>query len=121
MEDIDMTNEEAIRQLLALDEEELYVEIGREFSAKQALPLDPRELAERGKRLFSAQVKKLTSSICENSTIRSMAENNSEDAQIVVEIINLISSLILPVSPITLAALLVKRGVKKCCENYWTE
>lgn len=114
-----MNSDSDIKKLLNLSEEELYTKLGREFAGNQAFPSDTRELVERGRRLFNAQIKRISPLVCENNTIKKMVNDNSEDSHIVMEIVNLIASIALPVAPINLAVLLVKRGVKKCCENYW--
>jgi hypothetical protein len=116
-----MTSESEAQTALSSDDSELLRALGSELTGPQAFPLQPRELAERGTRWLSAQTAYLQQHVCSNSSIRSFAtsKEQSDDITIVVELAKLLAGLILPVNPVTLAALLVKRGLNVLCVTQW--
>lgn len=114
-----MTSDPQIAELVAQSYEELYRQLGLEVTGRQALPLDRRELVERGRRFFEAKRPILENAVCNSKNVKSFAEGKNEAAEIAVEVLKIISSLILPVSPVVLAVLVAKMGIKKFCRNQW--
>jgi hypothetical protein len=115
-----MTPESEAQTALSLDEAELLRSLGAETTGPQAFPLQPRELVERGTRWLKAQTAYLQQHVCSSSDIQSFATGKqNDDVTIVLELAKLLAGLVLPVNPVTLAALLVKRGLNVLCETQW--
>lgn len=115
-----MTQKESeIEQLFKLSEEDLYKYIGNELSAKQAMPFHPDELIDRGKRFFEAQKSKLLQVICTNDKIKQLTLEETDNSKIAVEILNIVSSIILPISLVGIVVLILKKGLKFSCSSYW--
>lgn len=110
-----------ISQLTEKTEDDLYRELAQEMLGRQAIPLDPRELVERGRRLFEAQRPKLESAACESNNIKLFAEDKHDTAEIVIELLKIIYNIILPVSPVIIGVLIAKKGLKTFCNNHWRQ
>jgi len=100
-------------------EQELFQDLGGDLAGTQALPILPAELAERGKRWFISQQVYLEKQICRNDALKKFAQTNSDNSAIAVEVAQILIGLILPVNPVTLAVLLVKKGLKEFCTEQW--
>jgi hypothetical protein len=112
-------DEQQLGQLLALPEDELYRHLAADVLGPQALPMDPRDLLDRGKRIFKAQRLAIQDAVCHNSRLRSFAEGTSDQMAVALEVLNVLASVVLPFSPVTLCALLVKLGLKNFCKADW--
>lgn len=110
-----------IRELTTLSEDELYRRLATEGLARQALPLDPRDLADRGRRMFQIQSVNLRGAICGSVQLRSFVSGNNDLAEIAIEILKIISTVVVKVSPVTLCVLLAKIGIKNLCQSEWSK
>lgn len=108
------------QRLLAASDDELFQLLGTELSGTQALPLSPAELIERGRRWFSAQEDMLRATVCINPRVKALTLENRDDLALAAALADVLASLVLPVTPVTLAALIVRRGLKTFCELHWT-
>jgi hypothetical protein len=115
----DAQDAEQLSRLLGLPEDELYRRLAQDALGPQALPMDPRDLLDRGKRIFTAQRTTVQNAVCHNSRLRSYAEGPSDQVSLAIEVLNVVASLFLPFSPVTLCALLVKMGLKNFCQAEW--
>ena len=106
---------------LNTSENDLLAMLGADLTSKQALPLQPAQLIERGQRWLMAQYSDLQSFVCASDNIKTFALAKNDDAEIVVEIAKLIAGIVLPVNPIIVSVLIVKRGLKSFCESSWSE
>jgi hypothetical protein len=111
---------EQVRVLAGLTEDELLTALGQQLCGDQVVPLDPRDLLERGKRYFESQWPKLEKVVCVQST-RDFCEGKSDAADIAIEVLKLLSSVALPFSPVALAVLVAKKGLKRICAARWQE
>ena len=117
-----MISDAEAHQAILLSDADLLRSLGTELVGPQAFPLLPQELVERATRWLTAQTTYLQTHICGSGRIRSFVETKDEggDVEIVIELAKLLADLLLPVNPVTLAALLAKRGLKGLCETQWS-
>ena len=99
-----------------LEIEELLASIGSDLSVHQALPLNKKQLVEKGRRWFEANLKKFRATIC-NSVAAEHIINASDEATLIASISDLIAGLCVGVSPVTVATILVKLGLKNLCNH----
>lgn len=114
-----LTEVERIRQLVLLSDEEILRKFAAEALGRQAVPLDPRDLLERGKRMFEVQSAKLQSAICGSAQLRTFATGKNDAAEIAIEIMKVISSLVTKVALVPVCVLLAKKGLKNLCQKDW--
>ena len=103
----------------SLAESDLFARLGADLAGPQALPLTPGELAERGRRWLLAQQAFLETQVCSSESIKKFTLETSDNSAIAVELAKLLASLLLPVNPVTLAVLLIKKGLKTLCSPRW--
>lgn len=108
-----MTN--SINNELELSEEELYYKIGLQLARHQkyATPPDRKELIKMAKARIAASLQDISNAICGNDNIRRIAK--SEDTLLASAIADLITGIVTGVAPITVACLIVKRGLHELC------
>jgi len=104
---------------MPLNEDDLLVQLGTDLVGPGAMPLKPSELADRARRWLLAQQEFLEAHICTNESIKQFALATTDDSAIAVELAKLLAGLLLPVNPVTLAVLLIKRGLKSFCSTRW--
>ena len=110
-----------LQNKLSQPEETLLLEIGKELgltSMKMGEP-DDDELLEDAEQWVSQRMSALRIRICEShvgSLIR-IREHKWNDVLLVAAIADLITGLTTGVSPVTVAALLVRRGVSALCDD----
>lgn len=109
-----------VRRHVNYSEEELLAELGAALVGRQALPLQPAELADRARRWLSAQREYLQDVVCNNSQMREFATASNDEVNIAIEVAKLIASAALPVNPVPLAVLLAKKGLKSFCATNWS-
>jgi hypothetical protein len=108
-----------IRDAFSNTDEELYLELGR-GNGPSALPSDPRDLIELGKKAFLTQSKRVRVAVCSNPNVRRLSNKNPDDnVAIAIEVLNVIASLCVSISPIPLAVLLVRKGLRNMCDEQW--
>ena len=103
-----------------MSEKQLWVQIGRELTRGEdhALPLDPRELRDRAKSWFSGIEEELANRIC-TPAVRKFLDGGDTPA-LIAAIADLISAWCIGVSPITVAYLLMRKGLHTFCANKWS-
>ena len=112
---IDVSDDEA-RTLLAQSEQQLLVALGESLTGPQAFAMHPTELVERATRWLTAQKRELQRTVCVHPAAVALRTGN-DDVAIVVELAKLLVGLMLPVNPVTLAVLIVKKTLSKFCES----
>ncbi|NEP77148.1 MAG: hypothetical protein F6K39_02560 [Okeania sp. SIO3B3] len=111
-----------VEDALNLTIEELYEHIGRDTTTKFGGNIglgetDPQEYQNRGLRWLNKHRQNLKKAIC-NSYIAEIAlhkERTRDQALLIAAIADILVSLSLGVSPVVVAALLVKEGVTQLC------
>lgn len=110
-----------IHELLEKSENELYLELSIVSSSNsfEYSLNDLNKAIAKGKEVVSKQINIIKESICSNDYITKLAESKSyEDKVILVSAIaDLIAATVIGISPITVAALLVKQGVPSLCNK----
>jgi hypothetical protein len=104
--------------LVEASEDDLYRLLATDLLGPQAFPMHPTALVERGKRWFSAQRQRLATTLCPNEKLRQMAVESSDEVALVTGVADIIVGMVLPVAPVTLAALIVKVGLTRLCPNW---
>lgn len=114
-EPIDLSDDEA-RNLLAQSEQQLLVALGESLMGPQAFSMHPTELVERATRWLTAQKHELQRTVCVHPAAVALQAGN-DDVAIVIELAKILAGLLLPVNPVALAVLLVKKSLTKFCEG----
>jgi hypothetical protein len=110
-----------LEESLKLDIDELYVALGREAVADSApaLPFRDSKYIDVAKNWFDQNRQRLASAICDAPTIIALRENQRAESQLYLAsaILDLIASVVVGVSPVTVSALLAKEGLERLCGN----
>ena len=105
---------------LSLKDQDLFLELGRSGAGPSALPSDPRDLIDLGKRTFAAQCTRLRGALCSNSQVKHLATETPDDwVAIALEVVKILVALSTHIAPIPLAVLLVRKGLRNLCEVEW--
>ncbi len=107
-------------RLLSLDQEDLYLQLGKELSSEvQFGEVNIEELRNRGKRWMKKQRKQLQKQICKSEIAISVMKGERKWDQLLLTaaIADLIAALVVNVSPVTVAALITKEGLHLFCED----
>lgn len=115
---MDNLRRQEILSNLSLNEEELFQQIGTEFSSSDAFPPSKQDLIKVGKRWWTHNKERLVTSLCSSEVIKTTFDSGDELA-LASAILDLISGLITGVSPITVAVLVMKLGLEKICKQQW--
>lgn len=112
---------QSIEELLRSSEEELLVSIGMEINeGSLALPRRRDWLTRSAKRWLKVREDTLRQAICSSDRVRTLV-HDSQDVLLVTAVADLILSICTGVSPITVAALLVRRGISELCMLVWKD
>ena len=109
-----MPNTNIEKDILQLAEADLYEMIGDEVAGRQVFPLTREELIERGRAWWRAHLDQIRSVVCPHAR-ELIAETDSWSA--LIAIADLLAGIIFHVAPVKVAALVVKAGIRKLCEN----
>jgi hypothetical protein len=103
----------------AMTEEQLLVLLGSELAvSERALRLpSPAELVAKAQLWLQINMQYFQDAICTQTRVRKIVEH--KDGELVAAIADLIASFCVGVSPVTVAYLLVRRGLKSLCKAYW--
>lgn len=114
-----MKKQQDIRGLLEKDFDELYVDIGRELYGSAAFPPPLNQLRQVARVWLQKKRTEIAKVVCLNETIRMLISNQATTDRIVLvtAVSDLIVSIVIGVSPITVGVLLVKEGLKTLCED----
>lgn len=110
-----------IKKLLKLDKNELYARLGHELIGPNNILTNIKENEKLGESWFIRNKEKLKSKVCNNQVVLSAfkLKQNQTELQIALAILDLISNLIIGVSPVTVAVLIVKEGLNSFCKKEW--
>ena len=110
-----------IRELLEKSENELYLELSIVSSSRsfEYSVEDLNKAISKGKEIVSRQMNIIKESICSNDYITKLATSKSyeDKVMLVSAIADLLAATVIAISPITVAALLVKQGVPALCNK----
>lgn len=108
-----------IEKALQLDIEQLYEQIGLDLSSDLGLgEADPKSNRQRGRRWLNKNKELLRKQVCGSQVVRLVSKQDRQWDQMLLTaaVADLIMSLSLGISPVTVAALLVKEGLVQLCE-----
>ena len=117
-----MSTEANIAKLLPLSEDELMVEIGTALLGTPAFPPNRMRLIEAASKWLTIKNDELASTICANERCKQLAKQDLETHEVIILIAavsDAISHLALGIAPVTVAVLLVRRGVHRLCSSRW--
>lgn len=105
--------------MINLNEDDILELIGIDLanSEKNAFPLSKHQLIQKAKTWFYGREKILQETICNNELIIKYIKDN-DTANLITAIADLIVSVTHGVSPITVAHLIVKKGLTIFCEKH---
>lgn len=112
--------QQTVRGLLNKNLDELYVELGRELYGGAAFPSPLGQLGQVARVWLQTKRVEIARVVCPNATVRMLLsdEISTQDRLILVTAVaDLIASVIIEVSPVTVGVLLVKEGLKALCET----
>lgn len=105
--------------LLNLSEEELLANVGKEILGKDGFNIDTPDdkiLYNIGNKWFIEKKKNIQSQICNNDLIMSLSTTDN-NLELFAAIADLIASITINISPFTVSALILKKGLNKYCEE----
>lgn len=116
-------NEIELSTVVTLSEEDLLEKIGSELLSdrKHAAPPGRTHLVERGRKWLQTKYSSLQSTVCGARNVREYVQVESNDQKLILAVAELIISICGVVSPITVATLLVKRGLACLCQDLWSD
>lgn len=112
---------QSLDQLIELEEEDLLEKLGTELVGFQAVPLTAKQLRQLAQNWFRANSQKISDQICTSKKIYSLANGSRKSKELVLAICDLIISIQFGVSPLLVAVLVVKVGLDKICQSYWSD
>lgn len=117
-----MNKHEQISQLLELSTEELLVRIGEDIRGKGASPSSKGQLVMLAKDWLTKKSKEIQEQVCTSDKVRTIANTDKTQGDVVMlisAIADLIASLKIGISPITVAVLIFREGLIQYCKTYW--
>lgn len=114
------SQEDIISRLLEKDLDELYIDIGRELYGSASFPPQLNQLGQVARVWLQAKRVEIARAVCPNKTIQMLISNRpttQDQLVLVTAVADLIASLVIGVSPVTVAVLLVKEGLKTLCDD----
>ena len=99
--------------------DELYILLGEEYIGKSAIDRDKESIKNQGKIAFDSYASLIKSKICNNEKIRKhLLEEGTNMTHLTIAIVDLIASSVIGISPVTIAVICTKMGVKSICTKY---
>ncbi len=117
-----MFDQDRVSELLALDESDLYFQLGISLASTQAFPLPRRDVIARGKRWISTQRRELAALVCPNKTIKAVGMRSLKAHERVIlacEVAEIIAHKLVGTEPVLVAVLLVREGLYQLCGEIW--
>lgn len=111
---------ELIVNQLNMETNNLYLLIGNDLFGSAAFPPNPKKLVSIAEKWMKDKREVLANEICNNKTIitlKSKEDNIENRIMLVTAISDLIASIFIGVSPITVSVLLVKEGLDNICKE----
>jgi hypothetical protein len=105
--------------LMELDEEALLQELGREIVHFLGAPLTPKQLESIAKKWLQGKTEFISEKVCTSDKVYELINNEGYSKELILAICDLIMSIQFGISPLLVAVLIVKGGIKKICEAYW--
>ena len=115
-----MDKKKIIEELINLEIEELYLDIGQELVSDAIKPISNRFLIDVAKRWVSENQQKIKTAICENQRVNDLQEQIEDKEKrilLVTSIADLISGFCTGISPFTVSVIIVKEGLKQFCKE----
>lgn len=110
--------ENTIKDTIRLEDDELLVLIGKEFSLG-ITPLNEDEYKKNGKIWFNSKLSELQDKICNSPQIRSAI--NSEDIMLCMAIVDAIIGAVTGIAAAAVSVLIMRRGLENFCKVHWQE
>lgn len=112
--------EKSLDILMELGEEALLQELGREIVHFQGSPLTSKQLESIAKRWLQGKREFISEKICSSNQIKELVNTEGYSKELILAICDLIISIQFGISPLLVAVLIVKGGLNKICETYWS-
>ena len=109
--------------LVTQSDEELYQELGAALSPSHAFPPSPDRLVQIGRTWLDKKREALAGSLCKDPKLRALAATDpktQENAALVAALADLVATAVAGVPAMTVAVLLVRRGLQELCANSWS-
>lgn len=117
MEESEITLDEALK----LSTEELHLAIGDSLARTMsgAIPSGPKQKRSISSAWMAGMKEALCEKICPNENIRMLFVDNVGERELAAAIIDLISSVVIGISPVLVSCLLVRQGLIHLCKERW--
>jgi hypothetical protein len=115
-----MRNVRTVDTLLAADEEDLFFALGQELHGHPAFPIARSDLIQAGRRWFAEKQEVLRQRICGTQLAKVLSDREGHATDwipLVASLADLIASAVAGVSPVTVAVLIVKKGIRTLCDS----
>jgi hypothetical protein len=107
--------QDRIRELLALDEDELLVDLADKVVIGVG-PLDPARKRTVARAWLEAQVDRLRDAICSDPGVQALRKNDQRDLlDLAVAVTDLVAGIVGAVPAATVSVLLVRQGLERLC------
>lgn len=109
---------ERIIELLNADVDSLYAELGEELTSPSIMPRPLQKLVVTSKEWLAKNREAFRNVICGNEEIvKYLNKDSSTETKVhlVTAVLDLIASICIGVSPVTVSVLLVREGIEKLC------
>jgi hypothetical protein len=110
-----------VAELLKSDIADLYIKIGCELQGYTVFPVPQEQLRRIAREWLKKKRHKIANYVCSNETIILLASNTTkkqDKINLILALADLISSLVVGVSPVTVSVLLVREGIKTLCKDF---
>jgi hypothetical protein len=110
--------EDELRELLLLDEDQLYIALARSDPANADVMFSPGEARETGRRTFDRLEEPLRHRICDewNYCAKKKSSNFGDTLTLTAAVADVIVTVLGGIPAGTVATLLVKKGLSKLCQ-----
>lgn len=121
MDKFDETIRAKISEVILMEDEELYAEIGKRLTPAGVCYISaphPKSFQIKGQKFFFGMQTRLQEIICTSTTIKSLAQKGFS-TELVAAVLGLIESLAIGTAATPVAALICKRGLNQLCNKVW--
>lgn len=116
-------NSDQLSELLRIDLEDLYLQIGKEIIGRTAFPPTREQLLEACHNWLNSRRAQFAEQICQDKAIQDYVRGRKKQNRLILAsmILDLITSICAGVAPWTVCVALLKEGIDTLCEEHWTK
>ncbi|WP_145243474.1 hypothetical protein [Urbifossiella limnaea] len=114
-----MENADEIARLLSLSQDEIYLEIGRQLTGREAFPTPPVHLIARARRWAT---ERLAQAVCSSDKLKVLSRQDVPTQEVILSIsavLDVVSHVLGGVPALTAAVLIARVGLHNFCAVIW--